>query len=88
MSDVNIDGAELIARLAAEKGVEKLIHMSTLNASEDPEATIMGKSSNFLKTKVNILPSSLYNTRDFQPCVSNVGIDCLWQRTVGVVIVP
>lgn len=49
--DVHVKGAETIARVAKEQGIEKLIHLSALNASH-PKPTIFNKVSNFVRTKV------------------------------------
>lgn len=34
--DVHVEGARRLARLARESGVVRFIHMSSLNASENP----------------------------------------------------
>lgn len=49
-SDVHVDGARRLARIAREAGVEKFIHLSALNASPDQEEFIF-KGSEFLKAK-------------------------------------
>lgn len=49
----HITGAELIARIAKEQGVEKFIHVSAMNASTSPEATVGGRTSGFLTSKVS-----------------------------------
>lgn len=35
--DVHVKGARTLARLAKKAGVERFIHLSALNASEDPQ---------------------------------------------------
>lgn len=50
-NDVHVDGPRLIARIARECGVEKLIHFSSLNASPDPQTIF--KQSQFLISKVS-----------------------------------
>ncbi|GAB1601726.1 NADH dehydrogenase [ubiquinone] 1 alpha subcomplex subunit 9, mitochondrial-like [Argonauta hians] len=50
-NDVHVDGARRIARLARECGVERLIHVSSLNASPDPQKIYMKSGSEFLKSK-------------------------------------
>ena len=42
-NDVHVKGARLIARLAREQGVEKLIHFSSLNVSEKTPKLIYGR---------------------------------------------
>jgi NADH dehydrogenase (ubiquinone) 1 alpha subcomplex subunit 9 len=37
--DVNVDGARRIARIAREEGVERLIHISAINAREKPDVS-------------------------------------------------
>nr|KAG5693297.1 hypothetical protein BaRGS_011618 [Batillaria attramentaria] len=49
--DVHIEGARRIARLARESGVEKLIHFSSLNASQKPQPIYTKLGSKFLRTK-------------------------------------
>jgi len=49
--DVNVTAAETIARICAEQGVEKLIHVSALNASEDVQPTLLNSQSQYLVTK-------------------------------------
>ncbi|XP_064635343.1 NADH dehydrogenase [ubiquinone] 1 alpha subcomplex subunit 9, mitochondrial-like [Lineus longissimus] len=49
--DVHVDGARLIAKCAREAGVEKLLHMSALNASENPQKIYLKKGSQFLASK-------------------------------------
>ena len=44
-------GARAIARAARESGVKKLIHFSTLNASDAPQSIYMKHGSQFLKSK-------------------------------------
>ena len=51
--DVNIDAARLIAKIARESNVQKLIHFSSLNASLTPQK-IYFKPSQFLITKVKM----------------------------------
>nr|XP_023025004.1 NADH dehydrogenase [ubiquinone] 1 alpha subcomplex subunit 9, mitochondrial isoform X1 [Leptinotarsa decemlineata]XP_023025010.1 NADH dehydrogenase [ubiquinone] 1 alpha subcomplex subunit 9, mitochondrial isoform X2 [Leptinotarsa decemlineata] len=50
--DVHVDGARRLARLAKKSGVERFIHLSALNASENPEtAGILKGGSKFLASK-------------------------------------
>lgn len=51
--EVNATAAETIARISAEMGVEKLIHVSAMNASE-PQYTAFGKTSRYLEAKVTL----------------------------------
>ncbi len=37
--DVNVDGARRIARIAREEGVDRLIHISAVNAKENPDVS-------------------------------------------------
>ena len=46
-----MDGARNIARAAKECGVEKLIHFSSLNASDSPQPIYMKTGSAFLRSK-------------------------------------
>ena len=39
--DVNVIGAQRIARLARESGVKRLIHLSCLNASPNPTVRVI-----------------------------------------------
>jgi len=49
--DVNIIGPQRIARLCKEAGVERLVHMSHINARERPEVAFLPGGSRFLATK-------------------------------------
>ncbi|KAJ4452043.1 NADH dehydrogenase [ubiquinone] 1 alpha subcomplex subunit 9, mitochondrial [Periplaneta americana] len=49
--DVHVKGARTLARLSREAGVEKFIHVSALNASENPKPIILKTGSKFLKSK-------------------------------------
>jgi len=49
--DVNITGARLIAKLARESGVKRLIHFSSLNIDAHPKGVILPEGSEFLRTK-------------------------------------
>eukprot|EP00090_Calanus_glacialis_P006165 TRINITY_DN1483_c0_g1_i1.p1 TRINITY_DN1483_c0_g1~~TRINITY_DN1483_c0_g1_i1.p1 ORF type:complete len:443 (-),score=135.49 TRINITY_DN1483_c0_g1_i1:111-1397(-) len=49
--DVNITGPQTIARLCKEAGVKRLVHMSHINAREEPETAFLPGGSRFLKTK-------------------------------------
>jgi NADH dehydrogenase (ubiquinone) 1 alpha subcomplex subunit 9 len=76
--DVYVTGPARIARLAKECGVEKLIHVSSLNAEEYPEPLILPGGSKILKTKfkgeqivrdifpdaVVFRPSDMYGSED------------------------
>jgi NADH dehydrogenase (ubiquinone) 1 alpha subcomplex subunit 9 len=49
-NDVHVDAPRLIAKIARECGVQKLIHFSALNASPDPQEIF--NKSRFLMSKV------------------------------------
>lgn len=49
--DVHVEGARAIARISREAGVERLIHLSALNASPHPEPLVLKEGSKFLKSK-------------------------------------
>jgi NADH dehydrogenase (ubiquinone) 1 alpha subcomplex subunit 9 len=49
--DVNITAPQTIARLCKEAGVKRLVHMSHINAREEPEKAFLPGGSRFLKTK-------------------------------------
>uniref|UniRef100_U5EV20 NADH dehydrogenase [ubiquinone] 1 alpha subcomplex subunit 9, mitochondrial n=1 Tax=Corethrella appendiculata TaxID=1370023 RepID=U5EV20_9DIPT len=49
--DVHVEGARRIARIAREAGVEKFVHVSSLNANPHPEPIIIKEGSKFLKSK-------------------------------------
>lgn len=49
--EVHVEGARRIARIARETGVEKLIHVSALNASPDLEPLVYENGSEFLRSK-------------------------------------
>merc|ERR1712241_977451 len=51
MEEVHVDGAERIARLTRECGVQKLIHVSSNNAHPAPTPVFMRGGSEFLRTK-------------------------------------
>lgn len=61
-NDVLVDGARRLARIAKESGVERFIHVSALNASENPERVILKDGSKFLKCKaLGELKTNLFN---------------------------
>ncbi|XP_042902005.1 NADH dehydrogenase [ubiquinone] 1 alpha subcomplex subunit 9, mitochondrial isoform X2 [Parasteatoda tepidariorum] len=49
--DVHVTGARNIARLAKEAGVQTLLHVSTLNASENPKPIVSKKGSGLYSSK-------------------------------------
>ena len=49
--DVNITGPQRIARVCKEMGVQRLVHMSHINAREEPEVAFLKGGSRFLATK-------------------------------------
>jgi len=50
-NEVHVEGARRIAKIAREVGVEKLIHLSAMNASPNPTPVILKNGSQFLKSK-------------------------------------
>lgn len=50
-SEVHVKGAERIARIARESGVQKLIHFSALNATENPKPIVKFGGSKFYASK-------------------------------------
>ena len=50
--DVHVKGAQDIARVARECGVEKLIHFSHLNAQPNPPSIYVKGGSGYLRSKV------------------------------------
>lgn len=50
-NDVHVEGARRLARLSREAGVERFIHLSALNASENPPSLINKGGSKFLVSK-------------------------------------
>lgn len=49
--ETHVRGAQRIARIAREMGVEKFIHVSALNADKNTPRTLFNKPSEFLRTK-------------------------------------
>ncbi|XP_053683531.1 NADH dehydrogenase [ubiquinone] 1 alpha subcomplex subunit 9, mitochondrial [Sabethes cyaneus] len=49
--DVHVDGARRLARIAKQAGVEKFIHLSSLNATPEPTPLVIKEGSKFLKSK-------------------------------------
>jgi len=76
--DIYVKGPARIARLAKECGVEKFIHVSSLNISDHPEPIMLPGGSKILKTKfegeqvvrdifpdaVIFRPSDMYGSED------------------------
>lgn len=48
---VHVEGARAIARIARESGIKRLLHVSALNSSPNPEAHYVKGGSKFLKSK-------------------------------------
>jgi NADH dehydrogenase (ubiquinone) 1 alpha subcomplex subunit 9 len=48
---VHVEACRNVAKIAREMGVEKLIHFSALNCSENPPSTVLKGGSQFLKSK-------------------------------------
>ena len=49
--DVNVSGPQRIARICKEQGVQRLVHMSHINAREKPEAALLKGGSRYLSSK-------------------------------------
>lgn len=49
--DVNVTGPQRIAKICKEAGVQRLVHMSHVNARETPETAFLKGGSRFLATK-------------------------------------
>lgn len=49
--DVHVDGARRVARIAKQAGVEKFVHVSSLNATHNPVPILKKDGSKFLKSK-------------------------------------
>lgn len=49
--DVHVDGARRLARIAKQAGVEKFIHLSSLNCTPHPEPILTKEGSKWLKSK-------------------------------------
>jgi len=76
--ELHVNGARRLARLAREAGVKKFIHISALNASENPLSVILKNGSRFLASKAQgeaavleefpnatiIRPSDVYGQED------------------------
>ena len=54
MHDTHVKGAQTIAQVAKECGVERLIHVSALNAGQRSTGAIVSEGSEWLKTKVGL----------------------------------
>jgi len=52
---VHLEGAQRLARIARESGVERFIHMSHLNAQPNPPSKYVKGGSKYLKAKVRFL---------------------------------
>ncbi|XP_023331840.1 NADH dehydrogenase [ubiquinone] 1 alpha subcomplex subunit 9, mitochondrial-like [Eurytemora carolleeae] len=50
-TDVNVNGPETIARICKEMGVQRLVHMSSINARAEPERAFLSRGSEWLRTK-------------------------------------
>lgn len=49
--DINIEGPATLARVCKESGVKRFIHMSSINAREQPDVAFLPGGSKWLKTK-------------------------------------
>lgn len=49
--DVHVKGARRLARIAKQAGVEKFIHLSSMNVTPNPEPILTKEGSKFLKSK-------------------------------------
>ncbi|CAB0035797.1 unnamed protein product [Trichogramma brassicae] len=50
-NDVHVEGAARLARLCAQSGVERLIHVSCLNAAAEPKPILLPEGSRLFKSK-------------------------------------
>lgn len=50
-TDVNVTGPETIARVCKEMGVQRLVHMSSINARAEPDRAFLSRGSEWLRTK-------------------------------------
>lgn len=50
-NDVHVEGAKRLARIARQAGVKRFIHVSALNACENPKPHLFKGGSQFLKSK-------------------------------------
>jgi len=70
--DVNVAGPALLARCAREMGVDRFIHISSINASETPKKLFLpGGGSKWLKTKwqgEQAVLKEFPNATIFRPC--------------------
>ncbi|XP_033216242.1 NADH dehydrogenase [ubiquinone] 1 alpha subcomplex subunit 9, mitochondrial isoform X2 [Belonocnema kinseyi] len=49
--DVHVEGARTLARICKESGVERLIHLSSLNANSNPKTIFLKEPSRFFTSK-------------------------------------
>jgi len=69
--DVNVTGPATLARIAREMGVKRFIHISSINAKENPDSLFLPGGSNWLRTKWQGEQAVLQEFPDatiFRPC--------------------
>jgi NADH dehydrogenase (ubiquinone) 1 alpha subcomplex subunit 9 len=49
--DINVKGPANLARMAREMGVKRFVHISSINAKENPQTLFLPGGSEWLKTK-------------------------------------